>query len=68
MRRTVVIGLGLVVAASAALAIGWHYWGPAAAPQGQDALVELTAENFAQFRSRFNEARGVRVIALLSPT
>ncbi len=67
MKRAILIAACL--AAAAALAIGWQYWGPGRAPAGQPELAELTAQALAELRGDFNAAAGqTRVVALLSPT
>jgi hypothetical protein len=67
VKRTVLI-LALVAVAIAGGA-GWYYWGPAAMPAGQPALVEITPQTLEQLRAEFNAAADqVRVVALLSPT
>ena len=65
-RSTAILGLLAAVLAGGA---AWYLWGPSTAPEGQPALIVLKPENFAEFKTRFNQASGsIRVVALLSPT
>ena len=50
-------------------ALGRHFYGRGAVPEGQPPLVSLTSTNFDQLRAAFNSASGeVRIVLLLSPT
>lgn len=58
-------GLLILLAAS----IVWYRFGPGEVPSGQPALVTLDTASLQQLREDFNQdARGARVIVLLSPT
>lgn len=49
--------------------LAWQLWGPAVAPFGQPELLMVSADNYGQIRTAFNDSTGkVRVVALLSPT
>jgi hypothetical protein len=65
-RRTyALVGLLILLGAS----ILWYRFGPGEVPAGQPALVTLDTTSLQQFREDFNQdARGARVIVLLSPT
>lgn len=61
--------LAVLIAALAALAAGWYYWGPVAAPAGQPALAEINEQTLEKLRADFNAAADQpRIVALLSPT
>ena len=63
--RLIIFVAGLVVVLSWA----GYLWRPGSAPQGQESLVSLSDQNFAEFEKAFDEGADVpRLVLLLSPT
>jgi hypothetical protein len=61
--------IGVVVAAVPLLLVAAYLWGPGSAPRGQEPVVTLSEENFAEFENAFDaEADAPRLVLLLSPT
>lgn len=64
-KKLIIIG----VIGVAAVLLAFYLWVPGSAPQGQPALVKLTANNFSQFTSAFDaDANLPRLVLLVSPT
>ena len=66
MKRKAVI---LVLVAVTLVVAGAYFWGPSAAPSGQEPLAVLSPENFGAFAAAFDANPDVpRMVLLLSPT
>jgi hypothetical protein len=64
-KRAVIVG----AAAVALLLAGVYFWGPSAAPSGQEPLTVLSPGNLSEFAAAFDAESDVpRMVLLLSPT